>query len=121
MLWVHGGWYGSNIFSEDAVANIFFGLEGCLRLIHRRLSGSKNFAIAPTLDHIEKAFPQKPFYVEMITDSYEQRIEIIHPEPRTDREWVPFITADDFYENYGMVIDLIYYAITGEALPEEEE
>jgi hypothetical protein len=47
--------------------------------------------------------------------------EIVHPEPHTDGDWVPFITADDFYENYGMVIDLIYYAISGEALPEEDE
>jgi hypothetical protein len=121
MLWSYGLWYGSHIFDEDAVANMFFGLEGCLRLIHRQFSGGKNFAIEPTLVHIEKVFPKKPGYVDMITFSYEQRIEIVHPEPRTDREWIPFITQDDFYETYGMVIDLIYYAITGETLPVIDE
>lgn len=121
MLWVHGIWYWARIFEEDAVANLFFGLEGCLRLIHRRFSGGKNFAVKPTLDHIEKVFSKKPGYVEMITTAYEQRIEIVHPEPRMEKSWVPFIRADDFFEGYGMAIDLIYYAITEEILPVEDE
>lgn len=114
MLWSYGARSRSHIFSEDSVANMFFGLEGCLRLIHRRISDTKNFAINPTLRHIEKVFPEKPGYLDMITYSYEQRVEIVHPEPNTNREWTPFITSDDFYENYGMAIDLIYYAVTGE-------
>lgn len=65
-------------------------------------------------------FPEKPGYVDMIREAYEKRIQIVHPEPRHDIGWLPNVYADDFYENYGMANDLIYYAITGFTFPDED-
>ena len=116
MLWTYPG----QMFAEDACANLFFGLEGCLRLIHRRAAGTPNFELESTLQHIEDTFTARPGYGWMLKDAYEKRIQIVHPEPRTKTPWLPPLSADDFYENYDMAIDLIYYAVTGELLPRED-
>jgi len=115
MLWTYPG----QMFAEDACANLFFGLEGCLVLIHRRVVGSPNFELEPTLRHIERMFTGWPGYVGALEDAYEKRVQIVHPEPRMKTPWLRPLRADDFYENYGMAIDLIYYAVTGELLPRE--
>jgi hypothetical protein len=113
-LWSHA----SRTFGEDATASLFFGLEGCLRLIHRRISKGKNFELKPTIAHIEAKFPHMPGYVWMLEDAYEKRIQIVHPEPRKHIGWLPNLMAEDFFENYVMATDLFYYAITGETLPD---
>lgn len=109
----------SHLFGEEATANLFFALEGCLHLIYRRISSSAQFAFSPTIQHIEITFPEKPGYGRMIKDTHEKRIQITHPEPRNNFSWLPSLVADDFYENYGMAVDLFYYSITGEKLPYE--
>lgn len=115
-LWSHGG----HIYGEDAAANLFFALEGCLHLIHRRFNSSANFQFAPVVQHIETVFPSKPGYPAMLEDAHEKRVQIVHPEPRIDIGWLPNLYADDFYENFGMANDLFYYAITGDTLPDED-
>ncbi len=105
------------MFAEDAIANTFFGLEGCLRLIHRRFVGRGNFEIKPTVDHVEKVFREMPGYPDMLKECHAQRVCLVHPEPRGQQQWVPPVRADDFYENYGMAIYLAYYAVTGVVLP----
>ena len=115
-LWSHGG----RIYGEDAAANLFFALEGCLHLIHRRISSSSKFQFAPVVEHIEALFSSKPGYPGMLEDAHEKRVQIVHAEPRIDVGWLPNLMADDFYENFGMANDLFYYAVTGDTLPEEE-
>jgi hypothetical protein len=112
-LWPHGG----HIFGEEATADLFFALEGCLHLIHRRISPGRPFVFKPVLAHIEALFPERPGYPEMIEEAYEKRIQIVHAEPREAIGWLPNLYADDFYDNYGMGNDLLYYAITGSKLP----
>lgn len=112
--------YGGHIYGEDAAANLFFALEGCLHLIHRRISSSPNFQFAPVLKHIETLFTSKPGYAGMLEDAHEKQVQIVHPEPRVDIGWLPNLMADDFYENFGMANDLFYYAITGDTLPDED-
>lgn len=113
-LWVHGG----SSFGEEATANLFFGIEGCLHLIHRRLGKSPDFEINPVVQHIKSTFSEKPGYPEMIEDAYDKRIQIVHPNYSEEIGWLPNLEADDFYENYGMANDFLYYAITGDKLPD---
>lgn len=112
-LWGHG----ERTFGEDASANLFFGLEGCLRLVYRRMSQGDSFELKPTIAHIAGLFPQRPGYPWMLEDAYAKRIQIVHPEATGRIGWLPNIYADDFYENYGMAIILFYYAMTGDTLP----
>jgi len=114
MLWNYEG----RIFGEDACANLFFGLEGCLKLIHRRVFGTPNFEVEPTLAHIEDTFDLG--YDRWLKDAHEKRGKIVHPQPRMKTPWLPSLMADDFYENHEMAIDLVYYAVTGEILPRED-
>ncbi|MDR7865413.1 MAG: hypothetical protein RIN56_01285 [Sporomusaceae bacterium] len=107
------------IYGEDACANLFFGIEGCLKLISKDRAKLRTFEIKPVLEHIYEVFKHAPGYVYMLQDVYEKRIQIVHPESRTGTSWVPELDSEDFYENYEMAVDLIYYAITGELLPRQ--
>ena len=109
----------SHLFGEEATAILFFALEGCLRLVYRHLSKGNNYEHKPTIQHIKLTFPKKPGYSEMLEDVYEKRIQLAHPEPRNNLSWLPSLVEDDFYENYGMAVDLFFYAITGEKLSDE--
>lgn len=110
-------WNQGRIFGEDACANLFFALEGCLRIIHRRAFESKSFETNAALRHITATFKHAPGYEGFLKEIYAKRTHIVHPEPRFDANWIPTLTADDFYEGFEMAIDLIYYGITGELLP----
>lgn len=50
------------IFQEDACANLFFGLEGCLRLLNRRFFGGDSFNFKKTIQMIETIFTYAPGY-----------------------------------------------------------
>ncbi len=115
MLWNNG----NRIYFDDACINLFFGLEGCLRLISRNQVGSSSFEFKPTMEHIRRLFVERPGYPDMLVDAYEKRTAIVHPASSVDPSWIPFLQADDFYEGFGMAIDLFYYAIVGEVLPRE--
>lgn len=105
----------SKLFGEDACANLFFSLEGCLRLIHRRFVRTKKFEIKPTLDFLEHDL-NAPGYVWMLQEVYSKRVQIVHPEPRIESNWIPFLEPDDFYENLAMARDLLYLVETGDLL-----
>lgn len=113
-LWTTGG----SVFRENALADLLFGLEGCLHLVHQRFDPGANFEIQPTFDHIEAIFPHFPGYVPILQDAYDKRIQIVHPENRVDSSWIPNLWAEDFYDNFGLGTDLFYYALTGDILPE---
>jgi hypothetical protein len=114
-LWRQAGF----IFGEEATGNLFFALEGCLHLIHRRIFGNSQFEIDSIMTHIEQIFTEKPGYTGMLEDAYEKRVQLVHPITKEGPAWLPSLMADDFYENYGMAVDLLFYAITGEKLPDE--
>jgi len=113
-LWTTGG----RVFSENALADLLFGLEGCLHLVHQRFNPGANFEVQPTFDHIDLTFPHFPGYVGILQDAYDKRIQIVHPENRIDSSWIPNLWAEDFYDNFGLGSDLFYYALTGDILPE---
>lgn len=113
-LWTTGG----SVFRENALADLLFGLEGCLHLVYQHFNPGANFEIQPTFDHIEIMFPHFPGYVPILLDAYDKRIQIVHPENRVDSNWIPNLWAEDFYDNFGLGTDLFYYALTGEILPE---
>jgi hypothetical protein len=114
-LWRQAGF----IFGEEATGKLFFALEGCLHLIHRRIFGNSQFRIDSTLAHIELIFVDKLGYAESLEDAYQKRIQLVHPITKNGPTWLPSLMADDFFENYGMAVDLLFYAITGEKLPDE--
>jgi len=114
-LWRQAGF----IFGEEATGNLFFALEGCLHLIHRRIFGNSQFRIDPIMTHIEQVFAEKLGYPESLEYAYEKRVQLVHPITKNDLTWLPSLMADDFFENYGMAVDLLFYAITGEKLPDE--
>ncbi len=114
-LWRQAGF----IFGEEATGNLFFALEGCLHLIHRRIFGNSQFEIDSIMTHIEQIFTEKPGYVGLLEDAYQKRVQLVHPITKDGPAWLPSLMADDFYENYGIAVDLLFYAITGEKFPDE--
>ncbi|UNK19612.1 hypothetical protein MNQ98_06155 [Paenibacillus sp. N3/727] len=107
------------IFMEDACANLFFGLEGCLRLINRRFFGDENFNFKKTIQAIERTFSYAPGYSSMLEDAYNLRVNIVHPESKFNDKWFPILYAEDYHENLEMAADLLYFALTGDFLKNE--
>lgn len=108
------------IFQEDACANLFFGLEGCLRLLNRRFFGGENFNFKKTIQMVETVFQYAPGYSYLLEDAYMKRTNIVHPESKYNEKWFPILYADDYYENLEMAVDLLYHALTGDFLKDVE-
>jgi len=112
MLWEDEG----RLYAEDACSNLFIAIEGILRLIHCRISNGRKFEIKPTLEHISQKFPGGEYWIDILQDIYDKRIQIVHP---AESFCMPELEEDDYYDNYGLALDLIYYAVTGELLMRE--
>lgn len=107
------------IFMEDACANLFFGLEGCLRLINRRFFGDENFNFKKTIQAIDRTFIYAPGYSSMLEGAYGLRVNIVHPESKFNDKWFPVLYGEDYHENLEMAVDLLYFALTGDFLKNE--
>lgn len=104
--------WSNPVFGEDAIANVCFGLEGCLFLIQRKHGnrGAKiNLAQLETI--FEKVFPSGTELFEFITEAYEKRISIVHPLPRWGAEWSPPLYAADYYEYLDICKSLLNYVL----------
>lgn len=92
-------WSNRN-FGEEAIANTFFCIEGCLHLLQKKFG---NHSTKLDLNLIKKIFvdnfPMGENIFDSLQEGYATRIQLVHPETDWGTEWNPFIMADDFYAN----------------------
>jgi hypothetical protein len=106
MLW------NNRVFAEEAIANVFFCLEGCLHLIQK-----KHDFLEPKLNlrKLKQIFSDKltrgENLFEFIEEAYEKRIAIVHPEPVWGSEWNPSLMAEDFYDYFKISRELLNYVL----------
>jgi hypothetical protein len=103
--------YRGNTFSEEAFMNMYFGIEGTLRLIHHMHYGSLEFNITRAKKAVNDVFPNQ-YFSEALEEFYQERVALVHPEPDFESDWVLWAMADDFLDNYEWVRCLLIYAIT---------
>lgn len=102
MLWCNG------VFSQDAIANVFFALEGCLLLLQRKYNGSPSKIDLKLLASLfAEHFRGGEELFEFVQEAYEKRIQIVHPSPASGPDWRPFLMADDFYEYFQIARELL--------------
>ena len=106
----------NSIFIEDAAANLYYAIEGCLRLIHRK-NFTGEFKINEVADYLKNNFIEDYAIKELLDESYMKRLQIVHPENISKINWIPEILIDEFFEQLGFGYCLLYYAITGDFLP----
>ncbi len=99
----------SRLYAEDACSNLFVGIEGILRLISQRIINAEQFEVMPTIAHIKKFYGDN--LGRLLQDIYDKRVQIIHP---AESLWMPDLSDDDYYDNYEIAMELMYYAITSE-------
>lgn len=100
-------WQNKN-FGEDAIANVMFCLEGCLRLMFRKYSTSnKEFNIKELKSIFQTLFSNVEGLFSYLEKGYEKRISLIHAEPDWGAEWSPFLFADDFFEYFNICRELL--------------
>lgn len=108
------------VFGEDAIANVFFSLEGCLFLIQRK-HGNREAKI--NLDQLKaifgKTFPHGENLFEFITEAYDKRISIVHPLPRWGAEWSPFLSAEDYYDYLRICKSLLNYVLINRIIEDD--
>lgn len=106
MLWLN------RVFSEDAVANVFFSLEGCLLLLQRKYGGSPSKIDLQLLTKLFKDhFERGEELFEFIKEAYDKRIEIVHPSPISGANWQPFLLADNYYEYFDIARELLNFVL----------
>lgn len=104
--------YSSSDFSEEAFANMYFGLEGILQMSHRTEFGSVKYNHAAATKVLDRDFPGW-MLPEEFKDFYEHRISIVHPEPRVEADWTRIGFADEFGHRYNWMKALLVYAYCG--------
>jgi hypothetical protein len=108
------------VFGEDAIANVFFSLEGCLFLIQRKHGNTEKKINRTQLKAIfEKTFPRGEELFEFITEAYDKRISIVHPLPRWGSEWSPFLSADDYFDYLHICKSLLNYVLMERIIQDE--
>lgn len=104
-------WNNRN-FGEEAVANVFFSLEGCLHLLQKKFGNNSRKLDLKFLKNIfTKTFDRGEYIFDFIREGYEKRIELVHPEPEWGTKLNPFIMADDFYEYFNLSRFLLNYIL----------
>jgi len=113
MLW------NNRSFGEEAMANTFFCIEGCLHLLQKKYG---NYSSKLDLNFIKKIFIDNfPFgeqSFETLKDDYETRIQLVHPETNWGTVWNPFIMADDFYANFSFCRALLNFILIDRIIEE---
>lgn len=104
-------------YFEDAVSNIFVGIEGALMIIQRN-DGKK-------YDSIDRVY-QKTKFTALFNDNDqlydflfeevfargEKRATLVHPQAITGRGWIPPIYGEDYHDYRQILRCLIHYAVT---------
>jgi hypothetical protein len=118
MLWRTDG------FTEDALASLFFALEGCLLLFQELAGGRKDRLDRRLLRHsFSTIYDSGEFLYDFIEEAMRwggTRARIIHPQLATSEGWTPFLMADDFYDYDKIVRALLTYLVTGETFEDYE-
>lgn len=111
MLWMNP------VFGEEAIANVFFCLEGCLLLIQRKAG------LSPTQINLEElrkifagTFSRGDELFEFIEEAYAKRIELVHAAPAWGVAWSPWLSAEDYYEYLSVSKNLLNYVMVNRIL-----
>jgi hypothetical protein len=111
MLWEN------QIYAEEAIANTFFCLEGCLHLLQKKygdFNPKLNMKLLETVFKRDITMGENIF--EFIKEGYELRIALVHPEPEWGAEWSPSVTSEDFYEYFGLCRELLSFILIDRSL-----
>ncbi|RCW89718.1 hypothetical protein [Winogradskyella arenosi] len=105
----------NTINAEEAIANVFFCLEGCLHLIQKKYGDFDtrlNFKLLKSV--FNKEIENGENLLNFIKDGYSTRITLVHPEPAWGAEWKPFVCSDDFYEYFRICRSLLNFILIDE-------
>lgn len=115
MLW------SNTSFGEDAIANVFFALEGTLLLIQRKQNLSdKQIDLSELKKFFINTFLNGENLFEFIQEGYDKRISIVHAHPNDGVEWTPFLMADDYFEYEEILKMLLVYVLTGKVIEDKQ-
>ncbi len=104
--------WSNQIYIEEAIANSFFCLEGCLHLIQKKY-GDHNLKLNMKLlnEVFKNDIPYGENLFEFIKEGYEKRNTLVHAEPEWGADWSPFLTAEDFYEYFKLCRELLNFIL----------
>jgi hypothetical protein len=116
MLWL------TDAFTEDALANVMFALEGCLLLLQNRANlrtdrldrRELRRIFGETFDHGEALYD----FIDEAMGWGGTRARIVHPQLSLVEGWTPFLMADDYYDYHQIVRVLLTLVVTGRSFRE---
>jgi|GEM_PF-1134602 len=110
-------------FQEEATANVFFCLEGCLHLLQKKYGVKGTRLNLKKLHSIFKKYlPNGEGLFDFIEYGYYKRNELVHAE--TDdwgAEWPVPLMADDLYEYFDVCVELLNLILIERKIAIEKE
>ncbi len=99
-------------FEEEAIASVFFSLEGCLHLLQEKYGVKQAGLDRQKLRRVfADNFYNREGLFEFIEEGYEKRVAIVHAKPFGQSEWTPLLMADDFYEYFQIARELLNFVL----------
>lgn len=95
------------LFMEEAILLMFVAMEATLEIARRQLEhkGIQNPSFEDAVEYIALGIAPKDKALEYFRECYDKRVILVHPKNRVAEDLVPFLWADDFYDNYEVVAD----------------
>jgi hypothetical protein len=110
-------------FQEDATANTMFALEGCLRLMLRKMGAPNREPSQANLSRLRSYFRQQFPYGLDTFDFVEEamawgglRADLVHTEVDFKRGWYPNVGAEDLFEYWELTRALLLWILTDELM-----
>lgn len=116
MLWHTDG------FSEDALANLCFALEGCMLLFQDVLDAPTDRLNRKLLrETLVATFEHGNFMYDLVEEALGwggTRAQLVHPHLALEGGWLPLMTANEYFELHRMVRLFLTYLVTGTSFDE---
>jgi hypothetical protein len=94
-------------FLEEATSQIYFALDGLIKMLQRRLSRKyPGLSLSDTFNRLGEIIPDCAGMEEYAATCYNNRTMLVHPVNGFDDGWNVALSADDFYETIELFFDI---------------
>jgi hypothetical protein len=114
--------YSNFAFAEEATANAFFCLEGCMHLMQKKygIKGTRlNLSKLQVI--FKEKLPRGEELFECMQESYDERTELVHAETDWGAEWPIPLNGDDLTESIELCRKLLNFILIDRWIEDEKE
>jgi hypothetical protein len=114
--------YSNFSFAEEATANAFFCLEGCMHLIQKKYGiNEERLNMYKLQDIFKEKLPRGEELFEYMREFYRKRNELVHAETDWGAEWPIPLNGEDLTESIELCRKLLNFILIDRWIEDEKE